>query len=238
MQIAPGLHRIGDDIIAAYLLVEDGAATLVDAALPGYRRHLDRVLAELGLVPSAIRGIVLTHGDDDHVGFAERLRAEHGTPIFVHEADAARATGAERAPRPAMPEMRVGPAVRFLATAAVKGLGARRPQEVTTIADGEALDLPGSPVVIGMPGHSAGSIAVHLPSVRAVAVGDALTTRHVLTGDARPQPAPFTDDEAGANASLDRLTALDVDWVLPGHGPVAPGPAAALVAAVRAHPRT
>ena len=82
----------------------------------------------------------------------------------------------------------------------------------------DVLDLPGSPRVIGMPGHSPGSIAVHVPAVDAVFVGDALTTRHVLTGADGPQPAPFTDDPDDAIASLQRLTGLDATWVLPGHG--------------------
>jgi glyoxylase-like metal-dependent hydrolase (beta-lactamase superfamily II) len=36
---------------------------------------------------------VLTHGDTDHLDFAERLRRDHGIPVFVHSADAARARG-------------------------------------------------------------------------------------------------------------------------------------------------
>ena len=84
--------------------------------------------------------------------------------------------------------------------------------------DGDVLDLPGAPRVISMPGHSPGSIAIHVPAADAVFVGDALTTRHVLTGATGPQPAPFTDDPAEALASLRRLEGLRVGWVLPGHG--------------------
>jgi glyoxylase-like metal-dependent hydrolase (beta-lactamase superfamily II) len=69
-----------------------------------------------------------------------------------------------------------------------------------------------------MPGHSPGSVAVHVPVADAVFVGDALTTRHVLTGRRGPQPAPFTDDPAEALASLDRIAELPASWVLPGHG--------------------
>ena len=59
---------------------------------------------------------------------------------------------------------------------------------------------------------------MHVPAVSALFVGDALTTRHVLTGRPGPQPAPFTDDPDGALASLDRLAGLEAAWVLPGHG--------------------
>jgi glyoxylase-like metal-dependent hydrolase (beta-lactamase superfamily II) len=52
----------------------------------------------------------------------------------------------------------------------------------------------------------------------AIFVGDALTTRHVLTGQRGPQPAPFTDDPQQALTSLSRLEGLQASWVLPGHG--------------------
>lgn len=59
---------------------------------------------------------------------------------------------------------------------------------------------------------------MHVPIADALFVGDALTTRHVLTGRGGPQPAPFTDDPAQALDSLDRIAGLSASWVLPGHG--------------------
>ena len=166
--------------------------------------------------------MILTHGDGDHIGFAERLRAEHGVPIYVHAADAHRAMTGEK-PKTPMGSMRLGPALGFMAYGVRKnGLRSKYVHEVTEIADGDVLDLPGSPVIIGMPGHSPGSVAVHVPVANAVAVGDALTTRHVMTGRVGMQPAPFTDDPAQALVSLDRLAHLEELWILPGHGaPVA-----------------
>jgi glyoxylase-like metal-dependent hydrolase (beta-lactamase superfamily II) len=115
--------------------------------------------------------------------------------------------------------MRLGATAGFFAYALRKGgMRTRYVSEVIEVSDGDVLPLPGAPVVIGMPGHSPGSIAVHVPLVRAVFVGDALTTRHVLTGHAGMQPAPFTDEPRLALDSLDRLKTVDADWVLPGHG--------------------
>jgi hypothetical protein len=54
--------------------------------------------------------------------------------------------------------------------------------EVVGVHDGQVLDLPGAPRIIGLPGHSPGSIAIHVLVADAIFVGDALTTRHVLTG--------------------------------------------------------
>lgn len=233
MELAPSLHRLGNDVVAAYLVVTPDGVTVVDAGLRGHWRELLVELASLGRSVADVRGVVLTHGDTDHLGFAERLRAEHGVPVHVHAADAARARG-EAKPHTHWGAWRPGPTAGFMAYAARRGgLRTTYLREVRTMADGDVLDLPGAPRIVALPGHSPGSVAVHVPSVDAVMVGDALTTRHVLTGRRGPQPAPFTDDPAGALASLDRLAALDATWVLPGHGPAWTGGTAAAVAAVR-----
>ncbi|MFI0723951.1 MBL fold metallo-hydrolase [Streptomyces sp. NPDC021224] len=218
MKLGQHLHRIGNDIVAVYLVVTDEGVTVVDAGLAGHWGELTAELATLGRTPDDIRGLVLTHGDTDHIGFAERLRRDHGVPVYVHAADAARARG-EVKTKPEWGHAKVGATAGFLWYAARKGsLRTTYLTEVTEVADGDVLDLPGSPRIVGMPGHSPGSIAVHVPLADAVFVGDGLTTRHVLTGQHGPQPAPFTDEPDQALTSLDRLAALDATWVLPGHG--------------------
>ncbi|OLF19293.1 MBL fold metallo-hydrolase [Actinophytocola xanthii] len=219
MKLGTHLHRIGNDLVAVHLIVTDEGVTVVDAGLAGHWRELTAELAALGRSVDDIRGVVLTHGDTDHLGFAERLRRDHGVPVYVHGADAARARGETR-PKPDWGGgMKLGATARFLGYAARKGgLRTTYLTEVVEVADGDVLDLPGAPRVIGMPGHSPGSVAVHSPAADAVFAGDALTTRHVLTGRHGPQPAPFTDDPDQALASLERLTHVEAGWLLPGHG--------------------
>lgn len=218
MELAPHLHRIGNDIVAAYLIVTDDGITVVDAGLPGHWKDLQAELRTIGRSLSDIRGVIVTHGDSDHVGFAERLRRETGVPVYVHPEDADRARGGDK-PKATWGAYRLGAMLGFLVYSIRKG--GLRPTWLSDLAevhDGEELDLPGAPRVIGMPGHSPGSIAVYSPLVRAVFVGDALTTRNVLTGAAAAAPAPFTDEPDRALTSLDNIAELDADWVLPGHG--------------------
>ncbi|MEU4561052.1 MBL fold metallo-hydrolase [Actinoplanes sp. NPDC023936] len=229
MKLGPQLHRIGNDIVAVYLIVTDDGVTVIDAGLSGQWPELISELDGLGRTVRDIRGIVLTHGDSDHLGFAERLRRDHGVPVFVHAADAARARG-EIKPKTKWGKIKVGALARFLWYASrTGGLKTTYVRDVVTIEDGQVLDLPGAPRIIELPGHSPGSVAIHSAAADAVFVGDALTTRSVLTGENGPQPAPFTDDPAQAAASLARIAELDVTWVLPGHGAPWNAGAAAIV---------
>lgn len=236
MRLAPHLHRIGNDIVAAYLVDTDEGITIIDAGLPGHWADLQAELATLGRPLSDIRGLVLTHGDSDHTGFAERLRRDHGVPIYVHEADAARARGETKTSPPFGP-MKIGATAGFFWYAMRKGIfRATHLTEVTTVTDGQVLDLPGAPRIIGLPGHSPGSIAIHVPVADALFVGDAMTTRHVLTGKLGPQPAPFTDDPQLALASLGHLEDVPAKWMLPGHGAPWSGGVTEAIRAIRATP--
>ena len=55
--------------------------TVIDSGLPGQWDEFTKELAEMGRSLDEVRGLVLTHGDTDHIGFAERLR-EHGVPVY------------------------------------------------------------------------------------------------------------------------------------------------------------
>src|ERR1700754_4296251 len=115
-----GLYRIGNEIVAAYLVVTDEGVTIVDAGLAGHYAELTAALTAMGRSLADVRGIVLTHGDTDHLGFAERLRRENGVPVYVHQADAARARG-EVKPKASWGPMRPGATARFFLYAGRKG---------------------------------------------------------------------------------------------------------------------
>jgi glyoxylase-like metal-dependent hydrolase (beta-lactamase superfamily II) len=235
MRLAPDLHRIGSDVVNVYLVEDAAGVTIVDAGLPSHWRELERELTQLGRSLDEVRGIVLTHGDTDHIGFAERLRQQNGIVVRVHELDAARARGEVKKPNAGWGRIKVRPLLKFLWYSARHG-GLRIPpvREVSTFTDGDVLDLPGSPRIIHVPGHTPGSVAVHVPAVNALFVGDAMTTGNVLTGENGPRPAPFTLDPEAALASLAKLEAVPATWVLPGHGAPWNGGVAEAIRQVRA----
>lgn len=237
MQLATGLHRLGsptEDTVNSYLVVDGGEVTIIDAGLPAHRRALVAELDSLGLELNAVKALLLTHGDSDHIGFAQWLWQEAGVPAHIHPDDVPRARLEAKKPNSGWGPMRPRAVAGFLWYSARHG-GLRIPPvgEVTTYTDGEVLDVPGSPRIIHMPGHTPGSVAVHVPSVDALLVGDALTTRNVLSGAKGPRPAPFTLDPEQATMSLGRIEAVDTTWVLPGHGPAYDGGAPEAVRLIR-----
>jgi len=218
-RIAPGVHRIGNGLINSYLLEESGEVTIVDTGVSGYWNDLPKELAAMGRSLADVRAVVLTHAHSDHIGFAERVRRERDIAIRVHELDAKLARGEEKPAAPMFGGFRVTPTVRFAVYAAIHG-GLRNTPivEVSAYGDGATLDVPGSPRVIHVPGHTAGSCALHLDQRDVLFVGDAFVTYHVLTGVSGPQISPFTADATRALESLSRLERVEAGLALPGHG--------------------
>ena len=220
MKIAPGLHRLGADVVNSYLIVDGDDVTIIDAALPGYWKLLIAELASIGKSIDNVRALVLTHGDTDHIGFAARVYQEKGIAAYVHAADVERAQLKVKKPMRGWGPVKAGPLAGFLWYSATHG-GLRIPpaEHLQTMNDGQVLDIPGSPRIIHTPGHTPGSVSVHATAVDALFVGDEMTTRNVLTGVAGPKPAPFTLQPAEAVSSLGLIEGVNATWMLPGHGP-------------------
>jgi glyoxylase-like metal-dependent hydrolase (beta-lactamase superfamily II) len=217
-EVAPRIRRLGEEIVNAYLVEDGGAVTIVDAGTPAYWSQLPAELAAIGRSLADVRAIVLTHGHDDHIGFAERAR-HAGIGSRVHELDAALARKDVKNPAKLAGSMRLGPSVGFFWFAFRHGM-LRTPGlgEVATFDGGATLDVPGAPLVIHTPGHTAGSVALHFAGHDAVFVGDALNTYSVATGWHGPQLSPFNADREQALESLSRLEDVAATHVLPGHG--------------------
>jgi glyoxylase-like metal-dependent hydrolase (beta-lactamase superfamily II) len=228
--VADGTYLVHGSNTNWVILTEGDAVTLIDTGYPGDRGLLLDSLTAIGSSPEAVTAVLITHAHNDHLGSAEYLRAAHGTPVLLHEAEVPHAR------RDFLHQVSVGEVLRnswrpgvLPWMVHVLRSGGTQQHPVTAPApfpsDGP-LDLPGRPVPVPTPGHTDGHCAYHLPDAGVVVSGDALVSGHPIARVKGPQLLPdmFHHDRDRTVASLDVLARLDGDVLLPGHGPVHRGP--------------
>ena len=232
-QIADGIVRLGSSKVNWYLVADETGVVMVDSGLPGYVDQLDAGLGLLGRTREDLRAILLTHGDEDHIGVAGKLQEQGDqTPIHLHPADRALAQG----------EVKKKPEENLLLTALKPNFmsmevhflrngffGVPRPQRTAGISDGQVLDVPGRPTALHTPGHTEGHVVFHFAQHGAILAGDSFCTWHVISGERGPQPNAFNISTERAMESLSRYEEIEADLVLIGHGePWTEGPARAV----------
>ncbi|MBI4770037.1 MAG: MBL fold metallo-hydrolase [Chloroflexi bacterium] len=220
MEITAGLHRLALGYVNAYLLQDGEGYVLIDAGLPNaVAQIVDYLQQALGRPPHALRAILITHGDYDHVGGLREVQQLSGAPAYGPAAEAA-AIGAGRLPE----------SVRYKgwktagAWLVARALHFRPGQIDYPVQDGDRLPFAGGLQVIATPGHTAGHLSYFQPQRGILFAGDSVNTRGGRLGTS-PQLAP---DHTRLLASLRRQAALEPALLCPGHGRPLAGPAAQL----------
>jgi glyoxylase-like metal-dependent hydrolase (beta-lactamase superfamily II) len=223
-KVAEGVHRLEDVYTNWYLLDEGSRLTVLDAGLPADWSQFGSALARLGHSPADVDAVLITHHHRDHTGNAERLRSS-GARVLSHPADAPYLRGErKRSDRGMVRYLRRPWYLAYIARYVAKGI-TRTPAiaALDQFADGEVVDVPGSPRVVHAPGHTAGSCALFLEDHSLLFTGDALVTLDVARGPrGRQGPqvvrGPHTENADLAVESLAALAATDARTILPGHG--------------------
>ena len=171
----------------------------------------------------------MTHGHFDHAGGLETLAAEWDVPVFAHELELPYLNGSASHP-PADPAVGGGMMALF------SPLYPRSPYNVARWlqplpADGGIRHMPGWKW-IHVPGHTRGQVALWREGDRVLLAADAFITTRQESAYAvvaqKPEmhgpPMYFTPDWDEARKSVERLTALEAELFITGHGPAMQGP--------------
>ncbi|NEB97472.1 MULTISPECIES: MBL fold metallo-hydrolase [Streptomyces] len=221
VEVLPRLHMFRFRIGQAYLWRDGTDLTLVDAGDIDAAAAIEDAIRTLGPDPAGIRRIVITHGHRDHFGAAQELADRYGAEIIAHALDAPVVRGERPAPEPDLLDWELPLWEHGLTVP--EAPPTRVDREVT---GGEVLPFGDGARVVHAPGHTAGSIALHLPRHGVLFTGDAVASvERVMLG-------VFNVDRAGAAATFRRLAALAPRTVCFGHGdPLTENAAAAMEAA-------
>jgi cyclase len=220
-----GVHEVADGVFAylqpdgswgwsnAGLVVGDGRSLLVDTL---FDLKLTReMLDQMAPIAGRIETVVNTHANGDHCWGNELV----GDARIVASKECADEIGAPP-PETLAALVKEAPSMGVLGEFLARifgpfefdGITLRKPDstfegELTLSVDGKEVRL----VEVG-PAHTRGDILVHVPGDRVVFTGDIL-----FVGG---HPIVWTGPVQNWVAALDRILEMDVDVVVPGHGPV------------------
>lgn len=212
MEIAPNVHLIPSGIVNVYLIVEPDGLTLIDTGLAGNFKTVMKYLATLGHKPTALKRIILTHSDGDHVGALAALKAATGARIYASPIEA-QAIAAGQPSR----ELKVRGLPAFLIKLAAPIFKAPPTHVDELINEGDVLPILGGLRVVATIGHTPGHISLYAPVHKILFGGDSMVSEK--TG-LRVSRGMNTWDELKAKEAVKIQAALGAEIVCVGHGPV------------------
>jgi glyoxylase-like metal-dependent hydrolase (beta-lactamase superfamily II) len=207
MEIIEGIHRVDEASSNmahsnVYLVINGKELMVVDTGTPGNAKKTVEYIQKIGHQPSEVSTIVLTHYHMDHAGSVKELKDLTNAKVAVHVDDADFVAGEKPLPKPKNILFRA-----FSSFIKIKPV----PVEII-LHDGDRI---GNLTVIHAPGHTPGSIVLLDAQRKALFVGDTLRfDGNKVTG----APKQFTWDADKVKESIEKISKLDFDVMLPGHG--------------------
>ncbi|MFL5320837.1 MAG: MBL fold metallo-hydrolase [Myxococcaceae bacterium] len=213
----------------------DGSYTLFDCGLGTKEAEasLRASAAELGVDLSRLKRIIVSHGHIDHYGLAQTFSEQTGATVHVHPADFAKVVGVGRwvdeLPRYESYFKKLGISDEYMrmmgkaATATAKFARQVDEARARTLKAGEKFQFKHVELeVLHLPGHTPGLVCLWEPTRKILFADD-----HLL---AKVSPNPLLEIGEGGEAqkfksllsyfaSARRVYEMDIELVLPGHGP-------------------
>ena len=207
MEIIEGIHRVDEasDKMAhsnVYLVINENELVVVDTGTPGNAKKIVEYIEKIGHQTAEVSTIILTHYHMDHAGSVKDLKDLTGAKVAAHQNDADFVAG--KKPYPKAKNLFFRAVSSFIKIAPV--------QVDLMLKDGETI---GSLTVIDTPGHTPGSIMLLDASKKVLFAGDTLRFEG---GKVVSAPKQYAWDEDKEQESIRKISSLDFDVMLPGHG--------------------
>jgi len=205
--VVRGVYLLELEFGQAYLWDWGDGLTLIDSGITGSAIAILNAVASLGRSPDELTEIVLTHYHDDHIGGAAELVEWIGANVLAHRGDAPVIRGEAPQTPPILEDFE-----RPIAEAVLPRVPrAERVRVDREIDDGDTTS--GGGVVVAVPGHTPGSIALHVPSAAVLFTGDTIASH-----EGEPILGVFNVDRLQTMESVVHLAQLDFDSACFGHG--------------------
>jgi glyoxylase-like metal-dependent hydrolase (beta-lactamase superfamily II) len=209
IRLAPDLSFLRFPVGNAYLWQDPDGLTLIDSGVPGSARLIADAIRQLGHQPAELRRLVLTHFHVDHVGAAAEIARWGEVEVFAHRADAPFIQGKAEGPPPQLLDWE-RPLYEQYSVKVIPD-----PVKVDRVLDdGDVLAFGGGARAVAAPGHTPGSVALHLPGLNVLFTGDTVAR----TQDGAVILGVFNADPAQAADSFRQLAKLEPEMVCFGHG--------------------
>jgi glyoxylase-like metal-dependent hydrolase (beta-lactamase superfamily II) len=208
-EITPSIYAIeGLKMGRAYMIEDTAGLTLIDTSSPSATDRILSAIADLLRRPEDLHTIVGTHYHYDHVGNAATLIERTGATLCVHEADVEYVEGSTSWMKPSTPVL----------GGMMAGMSPDQSSLAAKVArvlhDGDTIDAAGGLQVVHAPGHTPGHIALYAKERSTLFAGDAFFNTFGLNLPV----AASTHDMQQAKSSIQRLSELNFEYALPGHG--------------------
>jgi len=216
-EIVPDLWDLGEigPAVHVYLWRWAEGVTIIDTGTPG---NADKILAgvgELGLQPSDVVRIIVTHADADHSGSLKALKRATGAPVICHTIEKEFLENPGRR-KPARTPLGLLLRPIFAVVMLFPQFRAEPVSPDRTHVDGDK--LPEGFTIIHTPGHTPGHISLLHPERRILIAGDVI---HNRGGKLGAPPALFTPDVEMNDVSIWKLAKKygeSIDTIVCGHG--------------------
>ena len=192
-----------------YLVSAGGDMALIDTGFRNKAYVIMRRIYRLGLSPSRISHIIITHHHPDHIGSLAVLKGITKAKVIAHRDEVPYIEGSLPQPGPFRPAL-----YKYIGTALKDFLRTDPVGVDLAVGDGDDLPVAGGIRIIHTPGHTPGSMCIYLKQKGIVFCGDLVARRLAI----KLPSLAFSADIPQLKLSIKKLAGFDFEILCFGHG--------------------